>query len=231
MRLAELGQFLFGDDNHPGADPFLEDDASLWLLHHHIVTQAPQSTWSVVLNHYNKPEFTKEELWSFIVRFLSDAGITVSPKTLERDIECFLHFYAGSRGKNAEDNLDAPFVALDLVRATPDSSLWRLNIGPKHNLPDAVVGYATLRYMMATGDISPSLSRLLFDPLSPGQVFKLDQNAFADSLLRIERNAKGLLRHDETAGLETVYYKGTIESLEAEAMGLLLSHYGKEMRP
>ena len=228
MRLAELGRFLFGEGRTIGVDPFLEDDASLWLLHHHIVTRAPQSTWSVVLNQFNKPEFTKAELETFVARHLADSSATVSGKTIERDVECFLHFYAGTRSKVFEENADAPFLALGLVQPTASSGLWRINIGRKHNLPDAVVGFATLHFMATTGDMAPSLSRLLFDPLSPGQAFKLDQASFVDALLRIEHGTKGLLRHDETAGMETVLYDGSRETAPRDAMKFLTGHYGAE---
>lgn len=228
MRLTDLGRFLFGDGNGQGVDPYLEDDASLWLLHHHIVTCAAQSTWSVVLNHYNKPEFTKTELESFVSRYISDRKFTVSAKTIERDVECFLHFYAGTRSKVFEENADAPFLALGLVQPTDSSGLWRMNIGRKHNLPDAVVGFSVLHFMLKMDDFAPSLSRLLFDPFSPGQVFKLDQHAFVDALLRIEHNSKGILRHHETAGMETVLYNGTREAALNDAMAFLYHYYGVE---
>lgn len=228
MKLAELGSFLFGLGGKAGADPFLEDDASLWLLHHHLATRAPQSTWSVVLNHYNKPEFTKEELEAFIARYLATKGAAISGKTIERDVECFLHFYAGTRTKVFEESADTPFLVLGLLQPTASSGLWRINIGRKHNLPDAVVGFAVLHFMASTGDLAPSLSRLLFDPLSPGQVFKLDQHSLVDALLRIEHDHKGLLRHDETAGMETVFYSGSRESAPRDAMRFLIAHYGEE---
>lgn len=228
MRIAELGSFLFGNNGIEGVDPYLEDDASLWLLHHHVVTRAAQSTWSVVLNHYNKPEFTKPELESFVSRYISDRKASFSDKTIERDVECFLHFYAGARSKVFEENADAPFLALGLIQPTGSSGLWRINIGSKHNLPDAIVGFAVLHFMLKTDDFAPSLSRLLFDPLSPGQVFKLDQHAFVDALLRIERDSKGILRHHETAGMETVLYSGSRESALNDAMTFLCRYYGVE---
>lgn len=228
MELDELGRFLFGDGRMSGVDPFLEDDASLWLLHHYLVTRAPQSTWSVVLNHYNKPEFTKSELETFVGRFLSDRNVSVSAKTVERDVECFLHFYAGTRGKVFEENADAPFLALGLVQPTESTGLWRINIGRKNNLPDAIVGFATLHFMATTGNMTPALDRLLYDPLSPGQVFKLDQASFVDALLRIERDTKGILRHDETAGMETVLFGHGRESARRAAMSFLDDHYGAE---
>lgn len=228
MRLAELGRFLFGDGQMNGVDPFLEDDASLWLLHHFIATRAPQSTWSVVLNHYNKPEFSKSEIETFVQRHLADRNAAVSDKTVERDVECFLHFYAGTRSKIFEENTDAPFLALGLVQPTGDSGLWRINIGRKYNLPDALVGFATLHFMTTTGDLAPSLSRLLFDPLSPGQVFKLDQHALVDALFRIEQEKKAPLRHDETAGMETVLFDGNRDDLPQAAMKFLDDYYGAE---
>lgn len=228
MRLTDLGRFLFGDGKKAGVDPYLEDDASLWLLHYHIVTSAAQSTWSVVLNHYNKPEFTKPELESFVSRYISDRKVTVSDRTVERDVECFLHFYAGTRSKVFEENVDAPFLVLGLIQPTSSSGLWRMNIGRKHNLPDAVVGFAVLHFMLKTDDFAPSLSSLLFDPFSPGQVFKLDQHAFVEALLRIEHNLKGILRHHETAGMETVLYNGTRESVLNDAMAFLNQYYGVE---
>ncbi len=228
MKLAELGLFLFGPDARSGADPFLEDDASLWLLHHYVATRAPQSTWSVVLNHYNKPEFTKPELEQFITRHLADRNSSISAKTIERDVDCFLHFYAGTRSKNSEESADSPFLALGLVQPTDNSGLWRINIGKKHNLPDAVIAFATIHFMATIDDMAPSLSRLLFDPLSPGQVFKLDQASFVDALLRIEHDANGLLRHDETAGMETVLYEGNRESAPGHAMKFLNDYYGIE---
>ena len=228
MRLAELGRFLFGDGDVPGVDSFLEDDASLWLLHHHIVTRAPQSTWSVVLNHYNKPEFTKPELETSVRRYLADRNASISDKTVERDVECFLHFYAGTRSKVFEESADAPFLALGLIQPTGSSGLWRINIGRKHNLPDAIVGFATLHFMATTGDMTSSLSRLLFDPLSPGQVFKLDQASYVDALLRIEQDTKVGLRHDETSGMETVLYDGDRDSAVQDAMTFLKDYYGVE---
>ena len=78
MRLTDLGRFLFGDGNGQGVDPYLEDDASLWLLHYRMVVDAPESTWSIVFNHYNKPEFRKDEMTPFIKRRLSDKGQSIS---------------------------------------------------------------------------------------------------------------------------------------------------------
>lgn len=228
MRIAELGRFLFGDEERGGADPFLEDDASLWLLHHHICTAAQQSSWSLAFNHWNKPEFTKDELSAFIARKLGDAGASVSENTLKRDVDCFLRAHAGT-GNAGEESFDSPFPALRLIHATSTSGLYRFNIGRKHNLPDDIVGFAILRFMEDTGgDLNVSLNRLLFDPGSPGQVFKLDRGALVDAVLSLGERRNGKLSYSDTAGLETVRYAGDRTKLRRDSESFLRKHFGKE---
>ncbi len=231
MRLAELGRFLFGDGDTPGADPFLEDDASLWLLHHHIVTIAPQSTWSMVFNHWNKPEFRKEELVPFISRRLEGVRAAISKQSIERDVDCFVRTYAGTRGNGGEESFDSPFLALRLIQPTGDAGLYRMNIGRKYNLPDALIGYAVLRYMEGLGELSVSLSRLLFAPLSPGQVFKLDQAALVDSVLSLNDQTNAGLSYSDTAGLSVIQYGGDRLRLPEDAKSFLRRHYEEGVRP
>lgn len=231
MRLTELGRFLFGDGETPGVDPFLEDDTSLWLLHYKMVVDAPSSTWSMMLNFYNKPEFRKEDAESFIARRLADSGAMVSGKTLERDVDCFVRTYAGTKGNGGEESFDSPFLSLRLLQPTSDPGLYRFNIGKKSNLPNELVGYAILRYMDSIGgELNVSLSRLLFDPKSPGQVFKLDQSAFVDSVLELGDRRDSNFTYSDTAGLNTVQYKGNRLSLAEDAKRFLFRHYEEGAR-
>ena len=229
MRIAELGQFLFGDEEGQGVDPFLEDNASLWLLHHHICTAAPLSSWSMAFNHWNKPEFTKDELASFIVRKLSDEGASISENTVKRDVDCFVRAHTGT-SNGGEESFDSPFLALRLLQATTSSGLYRFNIGRKHDLPDAIVGFAILMFMLEEtgGDLDDSLDRLLFDPRSPGQVFKLDKGTLVDAVLSLGERKNGQLSYSDTAGLDTVRYAGDRTKLLRDARNYLLKYYGRE---
>ena len=50
-QITDLGSLLLDDD---GYDPFLEDDATLWLLHYHLVKNAYASTFYLVFNEFRK---------------------------------------------------------------------------------------------------------------------------------------------------------------------------------
>ena len=182
-----------------------------------------------MFNHYNKPEFRKDEMTSFIVRRLSDKGQSISDKTLERDVDCFIRTYAGTRSAGGEESFDSPFLALRLIQATSDTGLYRLNIGRKHNLPDALIGYAILRYMESIGELNVSLVRLLFDPKSPGQVFKLNQGALVDAVLSLGDDRRSKLTYSDTAGLATVQYGGDRLTLAKDVKGILNRYYERRV--
>ena len=56
----EFGKRLFDDES--GYDPFLEDEASLWLLHYQLVKNNFASIYSIIFNEFRKEKlfFTKE---------------------------------------------------------------------------------------------------------------------------------------------------------------------------
>jgi hypothetical protein len=62
LAITPLGELLFADE---GLDPYLEDPATLWLLHWHLASnRARATTWFWTFSHYREPEFTREALTS-----------------------------------------------------------------------------------------------------------------------------------------------------------------------
>lgn len=223
MRLTKFGEYIFGSKKDSGVDPYLEDDATLWLLHYNLVARAPESTVSIAFNHLNKPEFSKAGLLSFMLRHLS-GKVSVSEKTLERDIDCFIHTYVGTRNKSAEESFDCPLLALSLVQPTVDADLFRMNIGPKQNLPVPIIGYALLN-LMHEGSTSINLYNATYVQNSPGQIFKLNDNAIVDAVTELEKLTHGRFVFADTAGINSINYTGK-ENKNVFAQKLLDEYYG-----
>lgn len=223
LQLTEFGKYIFGDEKGSGVDPYIEDDATLWLLHYHMIVKAPESAASIILNSLNKPEFSKAELINFLQRHLA-GKVKISDKTLERDVDCFIHAYAGTKTKNAEDSLDCPLLSLSIVQPTIDSDFFRMNIGPKQNLPVEVVGYALLN-MLNEGGTSINLYNATYTRHSPGQVFKMNDNAIVDAVSELERLTDGAFSFTDTAGINTINYTARSKK-ELFAKKLLDEYYG-----
>ena len=92
-KLTDFAVYLLDDD---GKDPYLEDEASLWLLHYQLVTQELASTYNLIFNDFRKEkiEFTKEQYISFVARKAEELGINaISRNTVAADFEVLAKIY------------------------------------------------------------------------------------------------------------------------------------------
>ena len=65
MKKTDFGQWILSE-----LDPFIEDEATLWLIHWLIASNPDISTgWYWFFNHYHKTEFTNKELGEALYDF------------------------------------------------------------------------------------------------------------------------------------------------------------------
>ena len=232
-RGAELGTTAFGDVifGAQGGDPFLEDLNTLWLLHWKLATNERRSTgWCWMFSLLRNDEFTRESLFELFQAELKRRNIaSPSASSLERDIDCALRTYLGTRAKAAllEENLECPLVELQLIIADPEGVLFRFNRGPKQTVSDQVFLYSLLEFWDArTPGDTLSFSDIAFEARSPGAVFKLDENSTASRLERLDHLTGGKYSYNETSGLKQVYRHKKIEKdtvLERYYKSILMS--------
>lgn len=230
LELTDMAKFIFGEHKETeGVDPYLEDDATLWLLHWLLIQNPVISTWQLVFSRLHKPEFTKASLLQSLQSWLL-GNVTVSESTLARDIDCFVRSYAGTRGKFSEENFDSPLLSLGLIQPTSESDLYRFNIGAKRNLPAEIVGYALLMSMAASNRTTMLVQSCLYDAGHPGQVFKLDEGTLMDYLADLENKTKHEISVTDTAGMVSVAFVPNKPTSPNEyAADLIATYYGKAM--
>src|SRR5207244_1040669 len=130
---------------------YLEDPATLWVLHWQIASnRARATTWFWTFSHFHEPEFTREALTSALEHWTQTlGGKQVAGSSLKRDVEVFLRTYVPSRhyrGELAEDSLDCPLVELGLITQPGGGQAYRFHRGAQRSLPDAVLLYAVLDF-------------------------------------------------------------------------------------
>lgn len=205
LRPTALGRALFQKD---GWDPYLEDPATLWLLHFELASSPERATtWYLVFNHFPQPELTKVELVAWLGKLAQERGwARVSPASLKRDVDVFLRTYVPSRASRTvpiEDTLDSPFVELDLIREQGTRGSYVLQRGDAPTLPDEVFAYGLVRFLMRAGSTSSAvpLHTIAFAPGSPGRVLALTEDALMARLERLEAATDGAIVFHDTAGL------------------------------
>jgi hypothetical protein len=227
LRVSRLGETLLADD---GLDPYLEDPASLWVLHWHIATNRFRcTTWFWTFSHFHEPQFSREALGTALFKWTQTLpGKQVAESSLKRDVEVFLRTYVPSRqnrGDMAEDSLDCPLIELGLITQPFGSQTYQFRRGRQQSLPDGILLYATLVFWDAFAPTAGTLalSDLARQPASPGRVFKIDESSLVERLEGIEKLSGGAVSYSETAGLRQLYRRDRMEPhdalVEAYAVG------------
>lgn len=215
LRVSPIGHCLFGEQ---GADPYLEDPRTLWLLHWLISTHREKATtWSWAFGTWNRQAFSRDEL----LRDLQGTGLPprTTATTLARDVEVFLRTYVPARATRSvavEDTLDCPLVELHLLREDPTERRYEFVRGPKPSLDNATLGFALLEFW---GRVAPERDSLSFDeilrhPGSPGRVFKLDDDSLIARFEDIARWSHKALLHDDTAGVRQLLRRKRIDPMD-----------------
>lgn len=195
---SDLGISVLGDS---GCDRFLEDPATLWWLHWHLLKSlCTATTWDFTFNSFRQVDFTQIDLNNALKSKYADSR--VSESSLKKDVACLLRMYVRQKSATSlnEDHLDCPFAELGVIHQAGGSEHFTFRIGSKPNLPAEIIVAACLDYAESVGSEQRtiSISRLLFDYGSPGLVFKLSESALYDALEQVSRWCNALTLSDST---------------------------------
>lgn len=233
VRPTNLGATLFEDD---GWDPYLEDPATLWLLHWRLMRppcHAP--VWSLVFNKLSALEFDEDALCQFVVDIGAGHFPDLNASSVRKDVSCLLRMYAQrpKARETLEDALDCPFRELGLVRSTADGDGYRFGVGSASSLPDALIVHAALDYLAFSSSTgrTATVPRLAAAPGGPGQVFKLDESALRKALERYAAQPGARVRLSAPAGVVQLAFEGHPGQLARSILeDLFLDRSGSQRR-
>lgn len=203
----EFGDKLLGDD---GWDEFLEDPASLWLLHWNLLKQPCYATaWNYTFNIFREVEFSADDLFYALGDYRNSLGIRIVDSSLRKDVTCILRMYVEQDSKTGpnEDSLDCPFTELGIIQPAGDARHYTFRVGSKANLPAEIIVSACLEFASWVGNSQRtiSISRLTFDTDSPGMAFKLSESGISEAIEQVARWS-GYIMLSDTAGLIQLSY-------------------------
>ena len=224
LRPAELGDKLFNED---GWDPYLEDDATLWLLHWLLASNPADATaifW--FFNRFHKPEFTSDELVHALKSFVAEnLSSRASESTLKHDIALLIRMYQPatvSKSVPLEESLDSPFVLLGLLRPLPDTKRHESKPDYRSQLPVAVLAYSVAELFVHFGEPNLPVERIMRSDgilAAPGSVFRLTEECLIAKLEEMVAWLPSQLQLRESAGIHQLYRLAELSPVE------ILHHY------
>jgi hypothetical protein len=219
----EFGKRLFDDEN--GYDPFLEDEASLWLLHYQLVKNSFASIYSIIFNEFRKEKlfFNKETFVNYVKRIgESNPDLNFNENTVAKDFIVFANLYKiDPESKDVEDSFSGILSEIELLKTTGKGKEEQFYIEntERDNLPEAVVLYTILDNSNYGNSIS--LNSLEFDLNSPGSIFALNRSGLMNKISEIASEFKNITFTDQ-AGIKELQFKN-----KSDAYKILDTYYGK----
>lgn len=220
-----LGKRLFGKG---GADPYLEDDATIWLLHWRLASSPHRATsifW--FFNRFHKPEFSSTELLRSLSDFCKEnVSARVAPATLKHDASLILRMYVRSRidpSTPIEETLDSPMALLGLIQPIAEGRQYRSIPEFRWQVPVAAFGYAVAELFEAVQLPALPIDRVLRSGgafAAPGTAFRLTEEATMRKLEELVAWLPESFELREGAGIHQLYKLDDLSPLE-----LLSRHY------
>ncbi|NEA58850.1 DUF4007 family protein [Streptomyces sp. SID13666] len=223
-----------------GADPYLEDTGSLWLLHWWLLSSEPGSkcwvpSWYIMFNLAPRSKVTAADMNSVITRLVHEnfeEKYWPAPESIIRDVDCLIKMYALDQEFNPlspgsfEDLLMSPFRELGLLEGQGKGRerTWRFTGGSRSNLPAAVLAYACLDYASRSSVNAGSIStaRLAEDLGSPGRAFRMREPELTKALSSLVADHPDL-QVVEALGQRSLVFTRAPQQLAWE---ILDAHYG-----
>jgi hypothetical protein len=228
LRPTVLGTLLFGQE---GRDPFMEDPATIWLLHWSLASNQRMATWFWTFNELRDTEFERGLLVKHLLRASREISRReIAQDTIERDVDCFLRTYVPSdpdKRLSREELLDCPLTELGLIRRSGSPNTFTFVRGRHDSLSSEIFCYCLLNFWNKRASESKSLrfDEVAYSAGSPGQVFKLTENALVERLHHLGSLTGNRVRYDDTSGLRQIFREKYVEPIT-----LLHKHYGVKSR-
>ena len=223
ISLSSFADSIFDDEK--GYDPYVEDPATLWLLHWQLL-QKPciAAAWWFFFNGFHRASFSSDDvmeaLKKWCVTTFPDKAINES--SLIKDVNCILRMYLENHTEDKDDIIGSPFADLKLLQRESETSFYTFNIGKKSTLPPEILVALCLDYIerIQLNASTISVSRLLHDLNSPGLVFKLTEHYLCLAIEQVSKNFDEIML-SESAGLLQFSYSCNLKTL----LQKLLKHY------
>lgn len=223
-----LGTALFSQQ---GWDPYLEDEATIWLIHWLLASNATTATalfW--FFNSFHKPEFTEAEVLAALQSFVkTQIEQTKATSTLKGDANMILRMYTSSasqKGVPSEDTLDSPLSLLNLIQSSAQK-IYYCKLDERPNLPCGIVGFAiTELFQYHPQNAALPISTLLHSDgyqAALGAIFRLTETHLLEKLEQLLTIYPGYYELRETAGIHQLYRLKKIEDIDAQHF--LQQHY------
>jgi hypothetical protein len=198
-------------DEEIGYDPYLEDEATPWLLHYHLVKKGFASSYNLIFNEIRKEkiEFSEDYFFNFVKRKSeSSLPFQANQNTVKSDFEVFQKMYIGSESsKDREEIISGILTELRLVRTLDGHDkkrVFQIEETEREELPAEILLYAILDN--ENYGFSINFETLMSGYDSPGSIFAINRTGLLQKIEALTRDFDFLVFKDD-AGVRELQFR------------------------
>ena len=204
-RPTELGNYLFNDEY--GKDIYIEDLATLWLLHFHLVFNQNATLYNLFFCNFQKghDQFGRDQVVTYIKLDMIEANkqTLFNENTVRKDVGVLIQNYALPRKSLSNEDYSSLFIDLDLVRQNSEGKGYYFNIDGKRKVTKEVFMYALLKLKEKDGD-----NTLSYDYIqdSVGLAFCMQDGETIEMLKQLAKDYSKYMSYSDNAGIRMVQF-------------------------
>lgn len=205
-----LGNYLFDDAN--GKDKYIEDLATLWLLHFHLVFNQFATLYHTVFCGYQKghTQFDRDQIATYVKLEMieADKQSAYNENTVRKDIAVLVQNYALPRKAQSNEDFSSMLIDLDLIRQTAEGKGYYFNIEGKRKVEKEIFLYALLMLKEREGD-----NTLSYDTIQDeiGLTFCMQDVETIEMLKLLSKDYSQYVSYNDNAGIRIVQFTNDID--------------------
>ena len=206
--LTTFAHLLLSDE---GWDPYLEDEASLWLLHYQLVKNDYATAYNLIFNELRKTniEFTREHFVNYVLsKYEGISAFKNTENTVGDDFNVVIKMYLNdTSSKEKEETIGGIMTELNLINNIPrdKKTFYVIGDGDRENIPPEVCYYALAENEEYGQSIS--LQTIATNHNSIGAIFGINQTGIIKKLESLMAKYPNELVFKDDAGIKEIQFK------------------------
>ena len=200
-----LANYLFNEQD--GKDKYLEDIATLWLLHFNLVFSEEATLYHMFFCgvQRERTHFEREQVLTYVKLRMVEAGkpTLFNPNTVKKDIAVLLQNYTLPRKPQSNEDYSSLLIDLDLIRQNSESKSYYFNVDGKRQVTKEIFLYGLLKLKEQEGD-----NTIPFDTIQEcvGLVFCMQDFETIEMLKQLAVEYSECFAYSDVAGIKQVQF-------------------------
>ncbi len=208
-QLTWLSNYLF--DEICGKDKYLEDLASLWLLHFTLIQHNEASLYRMFFCGLQRERstFDRDQVINYVKLKMIEAGKSnqFNANTVKKDVAVLLQNYTLPRKPQSNEDYSSLMMDLDLVRQNQDGKGYYFNVDGKRQVSESIFLYALL-CLKEEGD-----NTIPYETIQEniGLAFCMQDHETIDMLKRLSFDYGKYMSYNDVAGIRQIQFIETLD--------------------